>query len=89
MNLLMNYEYLRGIGASSLPNVFISIYTCFSITHTKIFFMLKGGFEILIFQVLNVLGIATTEQGIVIYHMVDFLKKDMIFFPKIRTATKC
>jgi len=69
-------NYLNGLGGSSMPNVFVSIYTCFSITHTKLFFLLKEGFEVLIFELFNVLGIAPTEQRVVIYHTVEFQKRE-------------
>jgi len=40
------------------------------------------------FSLFNVLGMATTEQRIVIYPMVDFLKRGIYFFFEIPTATK-
>jgi len=85
LKLLINY--VHGFGASSPRNVFFSIYTCFCITQSKIFLWLKGGFGVLIFQFLNVLGIATTKGCIVIYLVVDFLKEELILFSKTPITT--
>ena len=43
--------YLHGLGAASLPTVFVSTCTCFSVTHSKLNLYLMGGLDVLIFQV--------------------------------------
>jgi len=80
MGLKLPINYLHELSAASRRKVFVSIYICFRITHSKLFFWFRGVFEILIFQFLNVFGMDTTKQCIVIHLVVDFLKGELNFF---------
>jgi hypothetical protein len=67
--------YLHRFGTSSPRNFSASYHLCFGITQTKQGFWFKGGFD------LNVFGIATTEQRILMYRKKNIIRM-LNFFPK-------